>query len=684
MTTSPPAGRRASPRTDRASRSAGGRRTRSPSSGSSIELLGLVTTAQTWEELLETVVDGTRDALGASVSSLYLLDRDGTRLTLAATNGLDRFQIGRAVVPFGEGITGRVAATREAMVIPDVAAEPRFLWVRGIDQRRFVASMLSVPLEWHDQVVGVLNVQTEEHREFTPSDVDQLSAIADLLAGIVEKGRLQREAEAQVEQLKALDQARNELIALVTHELRTPLAVVRAYTDLLADEPVLEGRSSRDPVRRAQRASWHRGTVDQIERLDRLVDSILESVRVVPDRPPDLQTIDLAPMIDEVLGDLGPLLARHRQRITGSRRLHVMADRTACARCSSTCSRTPSSTRRRTRRSSSTGGWTRASCGSRSPTTGRASRPSGATGSSNPMRATRRPRHAARASACTPLAGWPSRWAGGCGVSRRRPAARASCSRCPRPSRSERNKEGLLIGTRPLRILVVDDDPAMVGAITALVGTEGHQVITAYDGLTAVKRFREERPDLVLLDLAMPGPDGFTVIGQLRATGNVPVLVVSGESAEAAKVKALGIGADDYLVKPFGKQELLARISAVMRRVDLAGTGRVGGNGDGPAGVLTAGSLTLEPARHEARVGAIQLNLTPTEFRLLEALVRAGGDLVAHHRLARAGWPAEPDPDLLWLKPHLARLRSKLEAVGGPRIVAVRSVGYRIEADEPA
>ena len=180
-----------------------------------------------------------------------------------------------------------------------------------------------------------------------------------------------------------------------------------------------------------------------------------------------------------------------------------------------------------------------------------------------------------------------------------------------------------MIGTRPLRILVVDDDPAMVGAITALVGTEGHQVITAYDGLTAVKRFREERPDLVLLDLAMPGPDGFTVIGQLRASGNVPVLVVSGESAEAAKVRALGIGADDYLVKPFGKQELLARITAVMRRVDLAGTGRGGGAGEGAQGVLTAGSLTLEPARHEARVGATSLSLTPTEFRLLEALVRA-------------------------------------------------------------
>jgi len=232
--------------------------------------------------------------------------------------------------------------------------------------------------------------------------------------------------------------------------------------------------------------------------------------------------------------------------------------------------------------------------------------------------------------------------------------------------------------TRPLRILVVDDDPAMVGAITALVGTEGHQVVTAYDGLTAVKRFREEQPDLVLLDLAMPGPDGFNVIGQMRASGNVPVLIVSGEGTEAAKVRALGIGADDYLVKPFGRQELLARIAAVMRRVDAAGTGGTrSAEGDG----LHAGSLTLDPGRHEARVGETLLSLTPTEFRLLEALVRASGDLVAHHRLVRAGWPAEPDPDLLWLKPHLARLRAKLEVAGGPSIVAVRSVGYRIEAE---
>jgi putative methionine-R-sulfoxide reductase with GAF domain len=141
----------------------------------------LATTARTWDELLETVVDGTRDALHADVSSLYLLDRDGAYLTLAATNGLDRFQIGRARVPFGEGVTGSVAKSQLPLVIPDVKDDPRFLWVRGIDQRRFVSSMLSVPLTWHDQTVGVLNVQTEHPRDFSTSDVAQLSAVADLL-----------------------------------------------------------------------------------------------------------------------------------------------------------------------------------------------------------------------------------------------------------------------------------------------------------------------------------------------------------------------------------------------------------------------------------------------------------------------------------------------------------------------
>ena len=290
------------------------------------EVARLATTAQTWDELLETVVDGTRDALHADVTSLYLLDRDGAYLTLAATNGLDRFQIGRARVPFGEGVTGRVAASREPLVIPDVRSDPRFLWVRGIDQRRFIASMLSVPLSWNDQVVGVLNVQTERERQFTNGDVAQLRAIADLLAGIVEKGRQATEAQARLEQLRQIDEARSELIALVTHELRTPLAVVRAYTELLADDPPLEGRESRDPDRRAQRKAWHDAAMEQVERLDRLVDSILASVRIVPAEAATVTPTDVEAAIAEVVASIGPIVRQHHLDIRPGLGLHALAD----------------------------------------------------------------------------------------------------------------------------------------------------------------------------------------------------------------------------------------------------------------------------------------------------------------------------------------------------------------------
>ena len=145
-------------------------------------------------------------------------------------------------------------------------------------------------------------------------------------------------------------------------------------------------------------------------------------------------------------------------------------------------------------------------------------------------------------------------------------------------------------------------------------------------------------------------------------------------------MRALGIGADDYLVKPFGRAELLARIAAVMRRADRMPAPAVASGGEpGSGSAIELGGLALDLGRHEARVGDRALDLTPIEFRLAEALVRAAGDLVPHLRLVRAGWPAEADPDLLWLKPHVARLRRKIDEAGGPRILAVRGVGYRIE-----
>ena len=223
-----------------------------------------------------------------------------------------------------------------------------------------------------------------------------------------------------------------------------------------------------------------------------------------------------------------------------------------------------------------------------------------------------------------------------------------------------------------LLILVVDDEPAMVGAVSALVGRAGHRVVTAYDGNAALKRFNEERPDLVLLDLAMPGLDGVEVCRAIRRIAQTPIIVLTGEADERAKVEALDTGADDYVVKPFGKQELLARIRAVMRRRTTEAEPR-------GAGELRWGPIVLDRGRHTAEVNGKELVLTRTEYSLLATLIAASGHVVSHNTLLTAGWSGEPNPDPQWLKPHLARLRGKLEEAGAPVPESVRGVGYRLE-----
>ncbi len=160
------------------------------------EIAQLATQARDWDELMRSIVDGTTAAIGVEVCSFYLADHEKTRLTLAATNGLDRSQVGSVSLAWGEGITGRVAATRQPIAVEDVTRDPRFAWVRGFDIEG-LAGMLSVPLVWHDEVVGVLNVQTRAVRRFEAAEVDLLQTIAALLAGIVEKGRLTAEVEAR-------------------------------------------------------------------------------------------------------------------------------------------------------------------------------------------------------------------------------------------------------------------------------------------------------------------------------------------------------------------------------------------------------------------------------------------------------------------------------------------------------
>ncbi|MDQ3492931.1 MAG: response regulator transcription factor [Chloroflexota bacterium] len=222
-----------------------------------------------------------------------------------------------------------------------------------------------------------------------------------------------------------------------------------------------------------------------------------------------------------------------------------------------------------------------------------------------------------------------------------------------------------------LTILVVDDEPAMVGVLGALLGRAGHRIVAAYDGDEALRRFEADSPDLVLLDLSMPAKDGAEVCRAIRARSATPIIVVTGERDAASLVELLDLGADDYVSKPFRSDELLARIRAVSRRVSP---------GPVAAGVPAGESdWQLDLRRHEIRWRGQVLEATIIEFRLLRRLVERLGEVVTHDDLLAAGWPGVADPDPLWLKPHLARLREKLDRIGAAKPAAVRAVGYRLD-----
>jgi len=403
------------------------------------EITRLASSTRDWDEMLRIVIDRSTSAMRTDVASLYLLEKREGQLRLVATNGLDRRMIGRATLRIGEGITGWVANARVPLSARDVRKDPRFKWIAGVDQERFT-SMLSVPLVLRDELVGVMNVQTVAQRDFSKDEIGFLQTIADQVAGIIDKARLQREAERKLrevsalfevsnvltstldldevlqlvvdrlvrvypgasgaillredgggarvrartgdlgkpalqaaqralaetrpivafdhlavpllagdrllgavalqvpdykefleeevafvgalanqaalaidkaslyalerqttETLRELERARSEFVAVVTHDLRTPLSVIRGHLDLL---------SERNGAKRAASDA-----IEQVERLDGLVDRILESVR---DDRPELTVrrtrADLRSLVIATLKELAPLARRHRLR----------------------------------------------------------------------------------------------------------------------------------------------------------------------------------------------------------------------------------------------------------------------------------------------------------------------------------------------------------------------------------
>ena len=229
-----------------------------------------------------------------------------------------------------------------------------------------------------------------------------------------------------------------------------------------------------------------------------------------------------------------------------------------------------------------------------------------------------------------------------------------------------------------MRILVVDDDAQIVRALRVLLGARGYDVDVAHDGAEALRVASHAHPDLVLLDLGMPGLTGIDVIVGLRSWSRVPILVVSGRTGSSDKVDALDAGADDYVTKPFAPDELLARIRALTRRVVP----------EDESAVVRMGSLRIDlVAKIVLREdGSEPVRLTPTEWRMLEALVRHPGRLVTREMLLNTVWGPHHAGDSGYLRLYVAQLRKKLEPEpSAPRYLLTEAgMGYRFVPDPAA
>jgi len=221
-----------------------------------------------------------------------------------------------------------------------------------------------------------------------------------------------------------------------------------------------------------------------------------------------------------------------------------------------------------------------------------------------------------------------------------------------------------------VKVLVVDDEPHIVELIAYHLQREGFAVITAADGVEALEKFHAERPDLVLLDVMLPGLDGFTVLQRIRRAHPVPVILLTAKTAEDDRVFGLEVGADDYITKPFGHRELLARVKAVLRRVHGYGQ---------PDPVVKRGPLEIDPERRRAYLEGQPLDLTLKEFDLLHLLARHPGRAFSRDELLRDVWGYDYAGTTRTVDVHIQRLRQKLgDNPAQPRFIeTVHGIGYR-------
>jgi two-component system response regulator MprA len=227
-----------------------------------------------------------------------------------------------------------------------------------------------------------------------------------------------------------------------------------------------------------------------------------------------------------------------------------------------------------------------------------------------------------------------------------------------------------MVEGRSPRVLVVEDDEDIAQALQRSLRLEGYDVRIARDGDAALEEFRHFLPDLVLLDLGLPKLDGIEVARRIRGDGDVPILMLTARDAVEARVEGLDSGADDYLVKPFERQELLARMRALLRRRPPRGEAN-----------LSVGDLLLNPDTHEVTRGERYVELTQREFELLEFLMRNERIVVSRQRLLDEVWGYDPFSTTNTIEVFVSNLRRKLEAGGEPRLLhTIRGAGYVLRA----
>jgi DNA-binding response OmpR family regulator len=225
-----------------------------------------------------------------------------------------------------------------------------------------------------------------------------------------------------------------------------------------------------------------------------------------------------------------------------------------------------------------------------------------------------------------------------------------------------------------LSVLIADDDPAILNIVSKILQLQGFFAYTCADGDSAVKLFEELQPRLVILDVRMPAADGLTACKRIRAVSDVPIIMLTVMDDQKDVARALEAGADDYVRKPFGADELLARVNAVLRRSRVAMLA---------AEILEAGPLTLDCARRIARVGDTELTLTATEFILLAYLIRHRDRVLTHEQILEAIWGPEYTDSRHMLRVTMSRLRRKVDMPPWRRLIeTLPRVGYRLHAAE--